>query len=435
MKSDVVPVYASGIVPQAELHDFVSRVVVPSFWRGSELTSLDLKRVRFSPGEECAVLATLGLEPDSAARPQVVVTFTPKGELAKATKRHKKLSSAGGDFVMSPALGCMAEVFPSDWRLPSLQGLINEGSLKPALLAALEIEGAAEVYSLESTVLRYRPHSRAVLAFTLRTADGSVRAESVGKIYRNEKKAARAWRLLNAVHAQTAASPIVPRPVLWLDEAALVLMAKAPGSSLASLLTRDGNGDASSAGVRAAAEALFAFHGVETSEAKDRDADKDLKAARKLAKEMRPQTALVLEARKLLKNIDDLMEAFIRPVGRTLTHGAFKPSAVLVEGGQATIVDLDGCARGDPARDVGCFASKLREMAVLHDQPRLAALSDEFVQAYASRSPDALVVERARVYASLFLTGLALKNLNTRTDGKAASFPATLLLEARRQLR
>jgi aminoglycoside phosphotransferase len=402
---------------------------VPSFWPRAGLTAARLQRMRFTPGKECAAVATLSLEPFEGESPRVVVTFAPRDDLLEAAKGLKHTPAAN---VYSPELGCLAEVFPSDWRLRHLRQVMTPELMLAGVSQALRLP-ASDSDRIEVRLLRYRPHSRAVMHYAVKDASGSTHGEAVGKVYRSEGKAKRMWRILESVYTKTYAAPVIPRPLAFLKDTDFVLMEKAPGRPLENLL-RTADGEAIREALRLTAEALHAFHDVDPGDLKPRKVSKDIDDIEKLAKRVRAEAEATFDVRALIKVLEFKAETLRAPRKAVLTHGSCKPSAILSGDGRVTFVDLDAVVAGDPARDVGCFASKLRAMALSPGQERLAGFADDFVNLYTSSSTDPELIERVHLYEAIFLAGLGLKHLNTSWRGEEEGSPALALISQARRL-
>jgi hypothetical protein len=418
------------VLPREDIGSFLNDAVVPSFWPGTTLASFDLVRSRFSPSEECSALATLSLQPSPDSAPKVVVTFAPKDDLKDAIKGYKH---GNGARVYSQQLGCIAEVFPADWRMTGLRSVMTPEFMLP-LVSRSWAGAGTEAVSLDIRLLRYRPHSRAVIQYTGRDAEGNMAGEVVGKVYRSESKAKRMWRILQAVEAGTGGSSIVPRPLLLEKDLAFLLMAKAPGRSLQAVIN-DPRGADPGASVRLAARALRSFNATDPGDAKTRKLSKDIEHLADEVKETKAKRLSGIDARSLVKAIEQRSELLSPPPRPSLLHGAFKPSAVLIEGERSTFVDLDACCAGDPARDVGCFTGKLLSLAQGPDGDRLRDLVALFFDEYATGLADPAFEARVHFYESMFLAATGLKHLNTGWRGEDESSPGPALIdEARRRL-
>ena len=428
-----LPALVTGVLPHDEIGAFLEQRVVPGFWPGSRLVSVEVTRSRFTPGEECAAIASLTLDPEPAGRQRIVVTFATRHDLQKALDTHRKAMNPPSDLppLYSPELGCLGEVFPSDWRLPALRGAMSPEAMLPALLNARG-EWPSAATSLEVKLLRYRPHSRAVVLYTARDADNKVVAEAVGKVYRGEGKAKRMWKVLEAIGSRSAAASLAPEPLDRAKGSALLLMSKVPGRSLQAILNNP-QGDDPYRLMRLAARSLCAFHAIPAEDFKKRKVSKDIDDCKEALKKSGVEGLDEIEAAALVKALKHRAEELPPLSTPALVHGAFKPSALIVEGDVARFVDLDACSAGDPARDAGCFLAKLRALSLSPGQEQLEVLADEFLRAYTLESEAGGLVQRARFYEAVFLAEMGLKHLNTSWRGESDASPGRSLLLAARQ--
>jgi hypothetical protein len=224
---------------------------------------------------------------------------------------------------------------------------------------------------------------------------------------------------------------VIPRPIALIEEAALVLMEKSEGRPLPALIANASLTETRLA-LSHAADALIAFHAVYPGKLKARRPWRDIDALKPLARDAGLEAAAALGLAGLVAQIEERFQDLAVPDPPSLTHGACKPSSVLIEDGRATFVDLDSCAAGDPARDVAAFASKLRAMRLEDGKEALSDLANEFVELYVARSRDPGISERVRFYEGMFLAGLGLKHLNTSWRGETGASPAMALIEAAR---
>jgi aminoglycoside phosphotransferase len=349
----------------------------------------------------------LELEP-SGETLEVVLTFASAETLAGAA------DDRAPDVAYSPALGCLAEVFPRDRELPDLARAMRPDWALERQDGPHWISGARGA-RLDARLLRYRPHSRAVLHYLERDALGHVTAEAIGKVFRSPGKAERAWRLLVWIDAHVTGGPIVPRPYTLRDS--VVVMEKVPGVDLDAVLEQPGDVLAREA-VRAAARALRAFHAVPPGDLKSTKPSKHMRSIVELAQ--------ALAHHSEIERLVVALEARDRePSGSSeavLAHGSFKPTAVLFGDQRATIVDLDYAGLGDRLDDIAHFTGHVRRLAVQRADGRLDALADEFIAAYGPLPGEDAARRRIRFLEATLFALSGLKALAAAgTDGKDGS--------------
>ena len=411
----------TGIAPRNSLCDFLVGLT-PQLWPNATAAALTgLTRARFSRGKEYVTVADLTLTPSANAK--VVVTFAGEERLAEALAAVQKQDSA--TLVHVPGLGCIAEVFPSDWRLPYLGRALDPAVVLPPLELAFGL--ATGTTSLDVRLLRYRPHSRVVAQYSLRVPDGIIVAEAVGKVFRSEGRAKRMHRLMESVYESTL---VIPRPLALVKDASLVLMAKLPGRSLQSILNEPVTAAASVA-IRAAARSLRAFHGAPVDGVKPRKASRDIETIVTLARRAAPAHEASRDLSLLANALERHAQALQTGVEPGLTHGSFKPTAVIVDGDSAGIVDLDSFALDDPARDVAEFSAKLVAIGLTPGKEGVSPLASLFTDAYlAEEPPSSALRERVRIYEGLLLAGVALKRFDVPPSRDEEAATAANLLNA-----
>lgn len=435
----------TGIVPRDDVEVFLTSAVVPRYWPDARLVTFELVRSRFTAGEECAAIASLTLDPMPLVAPRVVVTFAETSVLEDAVLTYElgplalelavgapddapSALDAAEQPVYSRDLACLAELFPSDWRMPALRTAMSPESMLPVIRRAA---GAPEAVSLDVKLLRHRPHSRSVVLYVAKDADGRVVAEAVGKVYRSEGKSKRMWKVLETVSSRSKAGPIIPEPLERLKDAAFLLMSKAPGRSLQAILTSPHGVDLR-AQMRLAASALRAFHAIDPDGFKRRKVDKDIEDCEEALENCEAGRAGDVRAAELVQELKQRANK-LRTAPTVLIHGGFKPSAVLVDGDDCRLVDLDACSAGDAARDAGCFTAKLRALSLTPGQEHLEALGGDFLRAYTLDAADPEFEQRVRFYEAIFLTQTGLKHLSTSWRGEAEASPGHRLLAAARE--
>jgi aminoglycoside phosphotransferase len=336
---------------------------------------------------------------------EVVLTFGAADALAGVA------AGGGADVAWSAELGCLAEVFPRDHALPDLVEAV-----RPEW--ALELTRDQHCFSrapgthVEVGLVRYRPHSRAVLLYRERDAAGGVTGEAIAKVFRSPGKAERAWRLMRRVieHSEhteptepNAGASIVPRAIALRNS--VVVMEKVPGTDLEALLEQPGEPRVLDA-VRAAARTLRSFHAVPPGEVKRTKPSKHMHTIAGLARSLPARSDHHDIERDIARIVGALERRTLEapgPVEAVLVHGSFKPSAVLVGDGRATIVDLDYAGLGDRIDDLAHFTGHVRRLAVARADARLDGLADAFLAAYGPLAGGAAPARRVRALEAVLL--------------------------------
>jgi aminoglycoside phosphotransferase (APT) family kinase protein len=398
--------------------DLIQRFALPAVWPGRQLRDLHIERLRFTPGEECTAFCAVTLTgPAGESHHSVTIGFLPEADIAEEVAYQAEIASsrAGQDAILFPAgLGCLIEVFPADRRLVSLGQALSSTDMAPRL-APLLLPEANDYgdFTFEVRTLRYRPHSRCLIAYTFTGRDDASRYEAIGKLYGSKKKARFSASLLTRLSEQSDGTPFTPRVVAFIDKWRLLIMSKVEGRNLGSILSNGSQAESHHA-LQLAAEALAKLHAATTDtdsiEHKTRAGEiAELKDQSRHFQDIAPD--VVMAAKPLIERLEGLS-----PVGEVkprLLHGAFKPSQLLIGETFATIVDLDGHGLGDPAFDIGVFEAKVFKDSLDPGRGHLAVLSNRLLDAYVALSDDADIRERALVFEAIALGRLAFRELHT----------------------
>lgn len=330
-----------------------------------------------------------------------VILYEQAGRLVRADLAGEADRSweegAGRPRLVSP--GIRLSPFPGDPDLSSLRWIMDPSSLGPVLQRALPDGGGREGRASRCRIrlLRYRPGKRATVLATLEPGGHRL----VAKAYHRHDKAASVAAEAIALAATSRSSQHlrVAPPVAHLPGRSVVVQQAVDGISLDLVLGSRGSADVrAKAGVIAAALALAELHDLQAVTSRHRSVDRELvrfgeRAERisSVSPEFGDRAAAL--ARRLERTRGALPQAPIGPV-----HGDCKPSAFLLNGGSAYLLDLDHYGISDQAGDVGAFLASLRQLAVRHElwgrphpaSSALSSLGERFLEVYlaaAGRQP------------------------------------------------
>lgn len=320
--------------------------------------------------------------PSADPHPRVVRLRRKRGDGVVAVYRTSSASGPAGDLLtvtlaeqdmigQRPWDRMSVRTFPADANLPGLAAALEpagsglDGELAAAVRAVLG-DTDARLVSIDATAVRYKPGSRCVVRYRVRTSPGPAASGDrelvmFGKLYRRGDDAAVAHH--RAMQLWDAGAPI-PRPIALVAVPAMVLSEAAGGGGAVTAVAgtaalRPGRCDAD---VTGSAAALAALHtcgfrdGLRERCGSDHTARSQAWAAAlvehvpDLAGEVMPRAQAVATA---LEHAGGH-----RPMP---SHGAFKPSQLVFCGrGVPVITDLDGLSLADPAFDIGYFLAYLR---------------------------------------------------------------------------
>jgi hypothetical protein len=271
-----------------------------------------------------------------------------------------------------------------DAALPTLRLALDPVVAGRALGGVLAGRGEVTPSLVRIAVWRHKPGRRCLIAYSfgrggapLRTVLGKVRAK--GADARTFRLQGHLWR--NGFGPGAGSGVEVPEPLGLTPELGAWWQGRVRGLDGARAAWGPDGGDA----CRRFAEAIHALHGA---------VPPDDVRCHGLADEMAileaRLTALAAERPDWAARLEALMEGGRRladtlgPRPERLVHRDFYPDQVLAAADRTYLLDLDLCALGDPAVDVGNFAAHLLEHALRtdHEPERAERLVGAFVDRY-----------------------------------------------------
>ena len=295
---------------------------------------------------------------------------------------------------------------PGQAKGSGLDGLAAQAgdltAMRPILAAATGLPPDAIE---EVTLLRRKPDRRALLRYALR--EGAGPSALLGKL-----RAKGPDRHTPALHADLRGNGLdgrapyrvgVPRPLGEVRALHLWFQEEVPGRRLTDLLRPGSTG-----ATRPVGGALARLHAS------------PVEPPRRWTLE---ETAAASPRVGALADASAELAAALEPGAEAVIHRDWYPDQALVDGDRVWIVDLDLCARGDPAIDLGNFLAHVTELALRrHGDP--AALEDHeraFIEGYAAAG-GAVPEERVAAMKALSLARLVAisRRLPDRQDATGA---------------
>jgi len=285
-----------------------------------------------------------------------------------------------------PELQMLVQVFPYDWRLPSLPLLMTRPSpeLERQLLADFGV-GHWEVAAYTIEPIRYRASLGAALRYTLQGRDITTGSQEQRrfyvKVYPEIEEAAYSNEVLQILYTQASAGGDrfrIGRPIAFLKDHNAVFQEEVFGVSLQEIFLK--GSDATNL-MRQAARAVAAFHLDSVAVARQHGAAEEVKAlerAKNLLQWSCPSLSAEVDA--IIRTvIAGLNEVPLRP-----THRDLRLDHILCDDGGLGLVDLDDFAAADPVLDVANLLAHLAGLSLRSKVPRermethATAFADEY---------------------------------------------------------
>jgi len=254
-------------------------------------------------------------------------------------------------------------------------------ALEPAVITPYlaELLGPLELRCAE--LLRHKPGRRALVGYTLSRPEGVLRVlgkvRAKGTDVKTHALQTALWRRGFDDSSRDGLS--VAEPLGVLEPFRMTLQRAVPGANLETLLHPD-----AAPLMRRVAEAAHKLHRTAVPTSRCHTVADELAILRRQLGAVRDaQPYYGARLSRVLAACEGVAEGLLGAVPATL-HRDFYPEQLLVDGGRLYLLDLDLCARGDPALDLGNFAAHLREHAlrVRDDADALSGLEHALTEHY-----------------------------------------------------
>ena len=302
--------------------------------------------------------------------------------------------------IYAPDLRLLFQVFPADRRLGGLARAADAGTMAAVLEAALAAHsGGARLARVAVHVVRYKPERKCVFRYELGWMDGPAptRPAAVYAKVARRMKFERTRHILGRLRAATDGLVFeLPRPFGTVPELCMELFSPLPGTPLSDLFAARHF----PALCRRVAAALHQLHTFPVDLGRERRAAAN--AARLAASAVEFAALLPAEQARITalgRALRDRLGA-MSPPRLGLIHGDFHGDNVVVDGARLGLVDLEACATGDPADDVGSMWAQLTWLGCKAGAAASTAGRDAFLSAYLSGA-DGETAARVRIHAAM----------------------------------
>ena len=291
-------------------------------------------------------------------------------------------STAPARAFYEPELGLLFQSFPLDRKLPGLEIAASGSRLAPLLEQLLSARtGGARILAIDVQTMRYKPERKCTLRYRVEWDRPDVApAVLYGKVAR-EKNYTLTRGLLDRIESAARGTGLcVPEALGDLPDLRLEFFTEVPGVPLANLA----GSEQFPAHCARSAELLHRFHALPVTAGEPWGTDAKLdRLAEDTAGMMALRPGQGSTVRALERRIADALRAVAVP-GDTLIHRDFHGTNVLVSENETALIDLEDCAMGDPAEDIGSMCANLDLMALMQPDCATAIRSARraFLEAY-----------------------------------------------------
>ena len=333
-------------------------------------------------------------------------------------------NAAANAALFLPDYGCLIELFPQDWKLPSLRKACDTSEVAKYMFGT---SGDAAGFNCSATMLHYRPHRRCVFLYASQAPGIEDRHEIIGKVYEDGKSptATDVFNIQDSLRGEAhERGLVIPRPLAVMDGHNVLLMERVRGIDLKELLDKAVDREPM---VRTAATALSTLHDLPFEGRAVQSLPRHMARVRKHVDRMYAVVPdLTTELLKLLDRLESLERRY-PAAAHCLIHGDYNPGQILLDEDSVAIVDLDRAGLGDPAVDVGNFMAQFPKEARRTGDDRLRELSEPFLAEYLERArPADGFVQRTRVLQGLALLRMAVRCFRVAPMSYEAEGPSSL---------
>jgi hypothetical protein len=337
-------------------------------------------------------------------------------EVARATGR----LGTGSWRAWLPPLGLALRTEVADRRLPAAELLLDPATAAPLVERVWRSRDASgpRVDGCAVRFARYVYGARCTVVLDLQLAGaGPEPVVVVAKAHPDGAGAAvdAAMRALWATPLADGDVVRIAEPLGYLPDPGVLLQGAVPGDrSVRELLAgvaAGGDPDHAEEVLRRVADGLVALHGCGIGDAPLRTWADDVVRVRRTATRVAPGwPAAAEEVLVALEALDRAAAGTRSAGGPRPSHGAFRPSQVLVDGDRVAFVDFDGFCLAEPERDLGRFCKAMRKIVLARtatgsdaDRARAVGRAERLVEVLLSRYADGapLSVERVAAWEAL----------------------------------
>jgi hypothetical protein len=260
----------------------------------------------------------------------------------------------------SPELDLLFQAFPVDRRLPGLPVAVDGARMLPILQSMLASRAPGrQLLSVQAKAMRYKPEQKCLLRYDL-CWDSSPAGDASEVVWARMTRAARFQETRNLLAALYAESGGVgfdfPEPLGVIEDLNLELFGHVSGAVLFSMVQR---GEFPVL-CRQTGKALARFHRLPSVAPLHMGTEEQIS---RLAENADAFACIFPSEQSRIADIQQEITRRLRgdsPSPPALIHGDFHGDNILVAGERLALLDLEDCATGEPAEDVGSHWTQLR---------------------------------------------------------------------------
>jgi len=304
--------------------------------------------------------------------------------------------------IYAPELHLLFQAFPADRRLGALAQAADGGAMAAVLEAALAPRtGGARLVGVAVHVVRYKPARKCLFRYELTWAGGAAPSRPAvvyAKVARRSKFE-RTRHILGRLRAHADSLVFeLPEPLGTVPELCMELFSHLAGVHFSTLVTTDAFPQL----CERVAAGLRHFHTLPVALGWEWDVAANVARVSDSAAEF---AALLPAERPRIAALGQDLRAHLGalpPPPLRLIHGDFHGGNILVDGTRIGLVDLESCAMGDPADDVGSNWAQLtwHTLKAGARTPIPSLGRHAFLEAYLRRT-DAETAARVPTYAAM----------------------------------
>jgi aminoglycoside/choline kinase family phosphotransferase len=396
--------------------DLVKRRLEPHIRQaGNEILDCRVAYIRYRPDDNCVVRYVITHQKRLRDTPQerfwYGVCFTPE----TFTDAHRMVLAKpwvkptfGPPFIALTNYKTLLFAYPNDRWLDGLKSLDCEDTLREFLCNHLpEERWPSADENLATTVVRYKPESRAVLRCEAESQPQSSDTAVYLRVYPSKRSATAMHSIMSDLLGWLGpqAKLCIPEPLASDRDQNILLLDSVPGVKLRSVLRTAGARET----LERTAEALATLHGYEDFKVPRWTVADHLAKARQVIHLL---AQFFPELRKQIEEIGHVLRAQAprdEDCASGFVHGDFHCGQVLIHPTKVGFLDFDQAHTGPVVADLGNFLADRRYQQIKRRQAEDRSVTDAFLEAYSRATQKQMAFELLSWWIALALLQKSVK--------------------------